>query len=129
MKTRDPYPNARATYNGTAGRVLRMNGAKNLWWRADGMPETNEGHMFSLRADGQWRAFGLPADGPGLIVLAFRVPTADSHYIPNKPAPIRKLAVKQAAKVPVELPVPETKAKEIVPLRPFEKIQSKGLHS
>lgn len=56
-----------ATYCGEPGTITRVHGKsfytplRNVWWQG-----TAEEHMFSLRADGCWRMFPGPADGPGL---------------------------------------------------------------
>lgn len=62
-ETLDP---GNTTFGGTPGRIVRQE-SRNLWWVAKG---DTEKIMFSLRADGVWRPFPGPADGPGL-----RMPT------------------------------------------------------
>jgi hypothetical protein len=66
--TQQPGKWGTASYNGEPGMIVARLPVPakqtNLWWRADtGDTEI----MFSKRADGQWRAFPGPADGPGLV--------------------------------------------------------------
>lgn len=49
-------------FDGRTGKITRTT-ERNLWWRADGDTELV---LFSKRADGAWRPFPGPADGPGL---------------------------------------------------------------
>lgn len=56
------------TYQGTEGRIVARGSGQtrmtNVWWVPNG---TDTETMFSKRADGVWRAFPGPADGPGLV--------------------------------------------------------------
>lgn len=65
-----PYQGSIARYGGVPGTITRIHSTgKNLWWQPEPRDTENE-IMFSLRSDGEWRAFPGPADGVSLEVVS-----------------------------------------------------------